>query len=83
MAEITVYSREDCHLCDEALATVRSVADEVDATVAVEVVDVDEDPDLREEYGQRVPYVFVDGDPRFKYRVDADRLRSLLAERPT
>ncbi|AQL43076.1 thioredoxin family protein [Halorientalis sp. IM1011] len=78
MPEVTVYSRENCHLCEEAKATVEAVASEVDAAVTVEEVDVDEDPELREEYGERVPYVLVDGTPKFKYRVDADDLRRAL-----
>ena len=75
---ITVYTREDCHLCDEAIATIRRVADEEDVPVDVELVDVDTDPDLREEYGERVPYVLVDGQPAFKYHVDEGRLREKL-----
>ena len=78
MPVVTVYTRERCHLCDDAIRTVRSVAEDVPADVDVEVVDVDEDPALREEYGERVPYVLVDDRPAFKYRVDAARLRSLL-----
>lgn len=77
---ITVYSREDCHLCAEALATVREVAASVDAAVAVETVDVDGDPDLRERYGDRVPYVLVDGEPAAKVRVDPADLRARLEE---
>jgi len=78
MPEVTVYSRENCHLCEEAMTTIEAVAAEVSAEVTVAEVDVDEDPDLREEYGERVPYVFVDGKPAFKYRVDAAELRSRL-----
>ena len=78
VATVTVYSREECHLCEEALDTVRRVAADVARPVDVERVDVDDDPDLREEYGERVPYVVVDGRPAFKYRVDADRLRERL-----
>jgi glutaredoxin len=75
---ITVYTREDCHLCAEALATVREVVASVDAAATVETVDVDEDPALRAEYGDRVPYVFVDGDPAAKIRVDPAALRARL-----
>ena len=76
---ITVYTREDCHLCDEAVETLTRIADSEGVPVDVEEVDVDEDPDLREEYGDRVPYVLVDGTPKFKYRVDPARARSVLA----
>lgn len=77
-ATVTVYTREDCHLCSQALDTIETVRESVDRPVSVELVDVDEDPRLREEYGDRVPYVLVDGTPKFKYRVDAERLREAL-----
>ena len=35
---------------------------------------------LRAEYGDRVPYVFVDGWPAFKYEVDAAELRRQLRD---
>ena len=77
---VTVYSRESCHLCDEALDVVRRVADDAARPVAVTVVDVDEDPTLRARYGERVPYVLVDDRPAFKFRVDETGLRRRLAE---
>jgi len=80
-ATITVYSREDCHLCEEALDTIRGVRADVPVDVVVEVVDVDTDPALREAYGDRVPYVLVDDRPAFKFRVDAEALRERLLDR--
>lgn len=76
---LTIYTREDCHLCEEAMETIRRVGESVDADVALDVVDVDEDPELRAEYGERVPYVLVDGRPAFKYRVDEAALRKRLS----
>lgn len=80
--EVTVYSRAACHLCEMALDVIETVVDDVDATVTVEVVDVDTDPELAAAYGERVPYVLVDGRPAFKYRVDPSSLRSTLAAGP-
>jgi len=77
-AHVVVYTRENCHLCAEAIETIERVADSVSRPVDLETVDVDADPDLRERYGERVPYVTVDGRPQFKYRVDADDLRATL-----
>lgn len=74
---VVVYTREDCHLCERARETVASVAGDR-ADVTVESVDVDEDPDLRERYGDRVPVVAVDGEDAFEIRVDADDLRARL-----
>jgi len=78
--DVTIYSRADCHLCEEAKATIERVADEVDTLVTIEEVDVDTDETLRAEYGERVPYVFVDGWPAFKYEVDAAELRRQLRD---
>ncbi len=75
---VTVYTRENCHLCAEAIATIERVADEEDVTVEMELIDVDTDEELRETYGERVPYILLDGSPAFKYRVDEARLRRKL-----
>jgi len=77
---VTVYGREHCHLCDEAVETLEDAAAAVDVPVAISEVDVDADPDLREEYGDRVPYVLVDDRPAFKFRVDPDDARRRLRE---
>jgi len=78
--DVKIYSRADCHLCEEAKSTIEAVADEVDTPVRIEEVDVDTDETLRAEYGERVPYVFVDGWPAFKYEVDAEELRRQLQD---
>lgn len=76
---VTVYSRANCPLCTEALETVRDVAADVPLDVDVEVVDVDDDPDLRDRYGDRVPCVAVDGRLVAEVRVDPAELRRRLA----
>lgn len=79
-ATITIYTREDCHLCADAIEAVDEVAESVPREVVVDLVDVDADPELERTYGERVPYVLVDGRPAFKYRVDAGALRSRLRD---
>lgn len=74
----TVYTREDCHLCEEAVETLETVADEEGIELDLSLVDVDADPALREEYGERVPYVLLNDRPAFKYRVDPGAARSKL-----
>ncbi|AUG48340.1 thioredoxin family protein [Haloarcula taiwanensis] len=77
---ITVYTREDCHLCEKAIETIEQVADDEEVAIALDLVDVDEDPELQAEYGERVPYVFVDESPAFKYHVDERQLREKLQQ---
>ena len=78
--EVKLYSRADCHLCEDAKATIERVAADIETPVTIEEIDVDTDETLRAEYGERVPYVFVDGWPAFKYEVDAEELRRQLQD---
>ncbi|HUG84302.1 MAG TPA: glutaredoxin family protein [Euzebya sp.] len=75
MATITLYSRQGCHLCEEAEAIVRGLAG---TDHEVRVVDIDTDPDLRDAYTVRVPVVSVDGHEVAQYQVDAAALALAL-----
>ena len=79
---ITVYSRENCHLCGVALNRIESVSEETGVAVDIEEIQIDDDPELEAEYGDRVPVVFVDGALEFTYTVDtgefAARLRAAV-----
>ena len=76
MPVVTLYGKPDCHLCDEARAVLLAVRDERD--FELREVDVSLDPALREDYGERIPVVAVDGRELFQFHVDPDRLRELL-----
>lgn len=76
-SRVVLLTRSSCHLCDDAREVVASVCG--DAGVAFEEVDVDADPSLREEHGDFVPVVLVDGVRRGFWAIDADQLRSALA----
>ncbi len=57
MIEVTLYSRVDCHLCEQALADLEALQAEVPHRL--EVVDVDRSPELRKKYGSEVPVVVI------------------------
>ena len=78
-ARVTLYTRVDCHLCDDAKAVLEDVRRE--RPFELTTVDVDTDPALVEAYGLEVPVILVDGRKAFKYRVDAQSLRARLDER--
>lgn len=74
---IRVYTREGCHLCEDAIAIVTRVAAGVpDATV--ELVDIDADAALVDRYTVRVPVVEVDGTEVAEFMVDEAGLRLTL-----
>ncbi len=74
---VTVYTRADCGLCATAEAEVARIC--ADVGVGWTTVDVDSDPELRAEYGDRVPVIEVDGREHGFWRVEEERLRAALA----
>lgn len=74
---VIYLTREGCHLCEDALPVVRAEADR--AGSAVDVIDIDHDPDLRAAWDYDVPVIIVDGKVHARYRVDAAQLRAALA----
>lgn len=79
-ARLELLSRADCHLCDEARAVVRLVAEELGTTWTERDIDAG-DADLRARYGEYVPVVFVDGVQQGYWQIDPDRLRRALRRR--
>ena len=75
-ARVQLLSRPGCHPCDNARRVVRAVCEPRETTWAE--VNVDEDPDLAQRYGELVPVVLVDGEQIGYYRIDPDRLRTAL-----
>ncbi|HZL74441.1 MAG TPA: glutaredoxin family protein [Propionibacteriaceae bacterium] len=73
---VVVLTRQGCHLCDEAIAQVAAICEEIGEAYAV--VDVDNDPDLQRRYTDQVPVTFVDGAQHDFWRVDPVRLKAAL-----
>jgi len=78
---VTLFTRHECHLCDEA----REALDRVRLAhpFDLEVIDLDREasPEKRAQYDWEVPVVELGGRKVMKYRVDEARLARLLAER--
>jgi predicted thioredoxin/glutaredoxin len=53
--QVVLVTREDCHLCDQALALLRELG------IEPELADVDADDELFRLYDWRVPVVLLDG----------------------
>jgi len=77
---LTLYTRRNCHLCDEMKAVIGEVGLTVPLTI--EEVDVDGDPTLARRYGLEVPVLVAGGRELARHRVTAGRLRELLGEPP-
>jgi hypothetical protein len=77
MHEVTLMSRIDCHACDVAKVELTRICGELG--VPLTITDVDGDPELRGEYGDRVPVFLIDGAEHGYWQVEEARLRSALA----
>jgi glutaredoxin len=77
MTRVTLYSKPECCLCDEARAVIEAVAS--DRPLVLEEIDITGDADLMEHYGESVPVVLIDGRPAYEYHVDERDLRQRLA----
>lgn len=74
---VTVLSRQGCHACEAAERDVDRICGELGVEWAVE--DVDTDPELRAEFGDRVPVILIDGCEHGYWQVEEDRFRAALA----
>jgi glutaredoxin len=71
---LLLYTRRGCHLCEAAEDMVAAHAQ----AAAVEIIDVDADPDLQRLYGLRVPVLAADGAVVMEGRFDEPELARLL-----
>lgn len=71
---VVLYTRRDCCLCDSAYHVLQQHG------LVPELIDVDGDPQLLEQFGDCVPVVEIDGQIRFRGRVDPVLLRRLLRD---
>lgn len=75
--EVVVYSRKGCHLCEIVKETLTKL--ERRGGFQWREIDVDSNEDLRRQFTDEVPVVFIDGRKAFKYRMDEREFLRKLA----
>lgn len=70
--EVVLYTRKDCHLCDDALEVLKRYG------IEPKLVDIDQHPDKLAEYNECVPVVEIDGRVHFRGKVNEVLLRRIL-----
>ena len=73
---VTLLTRAGCHLCADAAAVLVRITSGL--AVPYAEIDVDGDPELRAEYGDRVPVILIDGAEHGYWKVEETRLRAAL-----
>jgi glutaredoxin len=75
---VVVYSRKGCHLCEVVKESLSKLSRR--GGFIWREIDVDADHELRRQYNDEVPVVFIDGRKAFKYRMDEQEfLRKLVS----
>ena len=77
LRQVVVYSRKGCHLCEIIKETLIKLQRRGGFTWSE--VDVDSDDELRRQFTDEVPVVFIDGRKAFKYRMDEREFLRKLA----
>lgn len=74
--KIRIYSKPDCHLCDEAKETIQRVTKRL--PIEIEVINIEKDAELLNQYRYDIPVIFLDDRKIFKHRVDEEKLKKIL-----
>jgi hypothetical protein len=73
---VVMYSRDGCHLCEEAWEQLETAQQRY--AFALRQENVDANPQWREEYGECVPVVVINGKVRFRGRINPVLLKRLI-----
>jgi glutaredoxin len=65
---VVIYSRKGCHLCEVVKETLTKLHRR--GGFNLQEIDVDSDDQLRRQFTDEVPVVFIDGRKAFKYHMD-------------
>ncbi|MDA8127540.1 MAG: glutaredoxin family protein [Betaproteobacteria bacterium] len=77
---LTLYTRQDCPLCDELAEGLHAVLGTSGHAVAP--VDVDADPSLKAKYGWDVPLLFDGGAEICRHELDLPAIQEWLRANP-
>jgi glutaredoxin len=77
--QVTIYSRNGCHLCEVAHQTLQELQSQSEFEITV--VLIDGEPDLIELYGEQVPVIHIDGTPHDYFRVNPERFLQAINQR--
>jgi glutaredoxin len=79
VSTLTVYSKPDCHLCEDAMAVLRRLQGEFG--FALQELDITLDEALHRAYFERIPVIALDGEELCEYFVEEALVRERLESR--
>ena len=76
-AQVIIYSRPGCHLCDEAKQAIEGA--ECQNEYTLEEINIESDPDLVNRYQYDIPVVTINGIEAFRHRLTTEEFRKRLS----
>lgn len=77
--QVIIYSRPNCHLCDVAKQSIEEA--NCAGRFTLEIVNIENDPELQARYGLDIPVVTVEGHEEFRHRVDPKRFCEVITKK--
>ena len=65
---VRIYSKKECHLCDDAKDVLRRIASRYPLTI--EEIDIEKDAAAFEQFHEEIPVIFLEDTKLFKYKID-------------
>lgn len=78
MTKVLIYKKERCHLCDEAEGILDGLKKE--KKFFLEKIVIEENTDMFERFGNKVPVVFINDRMVFEFKLDEKAFLKKLAE---
>lgn len=76
---VVVYSRPNCHLCDQAKAVIQNCG--AAESFTFEEINIESDETLLKKYQFDIPVVLIDGVEAFRHRVDVKQFLEKIKHR--
>lgn len=76
--QVTLYTRDGCHLCEDAAAALATLAREL--LIEVLPVDIDADPALKQRFNDVAPAIAVAGQVVTSAPVDIEAVRQAIRQ---
>ncbi len=79
-AQLVVYGRTECHLCQEMINALQQLQERLPFNF--EVIDIDNDPELKELYNEQIPVLMALHEKQeiCHYHLDVIALKAYLAK---
>jgi glutaredoxin len=73
---LTLYTRQQCHLCEQAMQVIMELKNEYSFTI--EEIDIDQSDELTEKYGLMIPVLLINGKQAAYGQINKNIIRNRL-----